>query len=71
MKTNQSGNKKILAVDDEATNLKLLEAILVQKVYIVETVLSGEEALDRIKSINPDIILLDVMMPKLNATMAS
>lgn len=55
--------KKILAVDDEPINLKLLEAILVPEGYIVETTTSGQEALDMIKSIKPSLILLDVIMP--------
>jgi class 3 adenylate cyclase len=55
--------KKILAVDDEPVNLKLLEAKLVPEGYIVETTTSGQEALDMIKSIKPGLILLDVIMP--------
>ncbi len=55
--------QEILAVDDEPTNLKLLEAILVPEGYVLKTALSGNEALDEIKSLNPDLILLDVMMP--------
>jgi class 3 adenylate cyclase len=56
-------DKKILAVDDELINLKLLEAILVPEGYILETALNGKEALDGFKSLSPDLILLDVMMP--------
>jgi adenylate cyclase len=55
--------QEILAVDDEPTNLRLLEAILVPEGYALKTVLSGNEALDEIKSRNPDLVLLDVMMP--------
>ena len=59
-------DKKIFAVDDEPINLKLLEATLVPEGYTLETALSGEEALDKIKSSLPDLILLDVMMPGMN-----
>lgn len=58
--------KVILAVDDELINLKLLEAILIPEGYVLETALNGEEALDRFKSVSPDLILLDVMMPGMN-----
>lgn len=58
--------KKILAVDDDPKNIKLLEAKLIPEGYIVETAMSGQEALDNIKFINPDIILLDVMMPDMD-----
>jgi adenylate cyclase len=55
--------KKILAVDDEPRNIKLLEAKLAREAYIVEGATSGEEALDKVKKIIPDLILLDVLMP--------
>ncbi|MFC1858015.1 response regulator [Thermodesulfobacteriota bacterium] len=55
--------KVILAVDDEAINLDLLEAVLLPEGFTVERATSGEETLDRIKQVNPDLILLDVMMP--------
>jgi len=61
---NKQGNrKKILAVDDEPTNLKLLEAVLVPRGYIVEMALSGQEALEKIKTLRPHLVLLDIMMP--------
>jgi len=60
---NPRNRKKILAVDDELTNLKLLEAVLIPEGYVLERALNGEEALDRFKSVGPDLILLDVMMP--------
>jgi class 3 adenylate cyclase len=56
-------NKKILAVDDEPANLKLLEAILTPEGYSIETALSGKEALEKLKIFSPDIILLDIIMP--------
>lgn len=55
--------KVILAVDDEPINLDLLEAILTSEGFYVEKAISGEEALEKIKTIQPDLILLDIMMP--------
>ena len=53
----------ILIVDDELTNRKLLEALLVPEGYLTFSVASGEEALAAIAQRAPDLILLDVMMP--------
>lgn len=60
---NTTNRKKILAVDDEPTNLKLLEAVLAPRGYMLEMALSGQEALDKIKTLIPDLVLLDIMMP--------
>ena len=56
----------ILCVDDEKTNLKLLESVLVPYGYEVIEADSGQKALDIIREKLPDIILLDVMMPVLD-----
>src|SRR5262245_15344749 len=54
---------KILVVDDEAKNVKLLEAILLPRGYEVVHASNGEEALQQVQQERPDLILLDVMMP--------
>src|SRR5215813_855010 len=54
---------KILVVDDEAKNIKLLEAILLPRGYEVVIASNGEEALQQVQQERPDLILLDVMMP--------
>jgi len=54
---------RVLVVDDTAVNLKLLADLLSAKGYAVVTATSGPEALDRIKTEAPDLVLLDVMMP--------
>ncbi|MEM9468989.1 MAG: PleD family two-component system response regulator [Pseudomonadota bacterium] len=54
---------RVLVVDDILPNVKLLEAKLASEYYDVVTATSGPEALDKMKADNPDIILLDVMMP--------
>ncbi len=59
-------NSKVLVVDDNAQNLELLVAYLDTEPYKVTTACDGIEALDKIQSDKPDIILLDVMMPKMS-----
>ncbi len=59
-------HKKILAVDDEHKNIKLLKAKLAPEGYMLETATNGQEALDKVKTSLPDLILLDVLMPGMN-----
>jgi two-component system cell cycle response regulator len=54
---------RVLVVDDILPNVKLLEAKLASEYYDVLTATSGPEAIEKVKSDSPDIILLDVMMP--------
>lgn len=61
MHTNQT--KKILIVDDEPSIVLALESLLKANKYTVETAYNGKEGLDISKNFNPDLILLDVMMP--------
>ena len=62
----QDRRSKILVVDDDLRNVELLEAHLSNAGYDVVTASDGEEALRRIEEGTIDLILLDVMMPKLN-----
>ncbi|QGP93978.1 Sensor histidine kinase RcsC [Neomoorella glycerini] len=57
---------KILVVDDEEMNLVLMEAMLAPLGYEVLTAKDGEGALAKVARENPDLILLDVMMPRLD-----
>jgi class 3 adenylate cyclase len=57
---------KILAVDDGPSNLKLLEAVLVPRGYTLVTAASGREALAKIASEKPDLVLSDIVMPEMN-----
>jgi CheY-like chemotaxis protein len=52
-------------VDDQAPNRKLLADLLMVNGYAVETAASGREALEKIRSVKPDIVLLDFVMPDL------
>lgn len=54
---------KVLIVDDEVKNIKLLKGILFSENYRIYEASSGEVAIDLVHSIRPDLILLDVMMP--------
>ena len=54
---------KILIVDDEKKNTKLLKAMLRYEDYHIIENFSGEQALKTVDVVNPDLILLDVMMP--------
>ena len=57
---------KVLIVDDEPFNLDLLEQELGDQGYIIETARDGEEAIEKVGSFEPDVILLDYMMPKMS-----
>jgi DNA-binding response OmpR family regulator len=56
----------ILVVDDSTTNVVLLEAILDEKGYKIETALNAKEAYTLIDKNTPDLILLDLLMPKIS-----
>src|SRR3972149_4330572 len=57
---------KILIVDDEPFNLDLLEQELQDQGYVIERATDGAEALEKVPSFLPDVILLDYMMPNMN-----
>lgn len=59
-------NEKILVVDDEKDIGRLLELTLTRTGYQVRRAFDGEEALTQVEQERPDLILLDVMMPKLD-----
>ncbi len=56
----------ILVVDDDQRNVRLMESILRTQGYHVLRAFNGEEALRVVESDRPDLILLDVMMPKMS-----
>ena len=58
--------EKILVVDDEASIRRILETRLSMIGYEVVTAADGEEALDTFRGNTPDLVVLDVMMPKLD-----
>lgn len=62
----QEQHTKILVVDDYAENVELVQELLVTNGYQVTPAYSGEEALEKIKREIPNLILLDIMMPKID-----
>mgnify|MGYP000843929151 CR=1 FL=1 len=58
--------KKILVVDDEPDFLMMASLRLKKSGYDVVTATDGEKALNKLKETAPDLVLLDVKMPKLN-----
>ena len=58
--------KKILIADDEPNIVVSLEFLMKQKGYVVKTVNNGEDALSAVSEFGPDLILLDVMMPRMS-----
>jgi len=58
--------KKILVVEDEESLLKLQSILLTIRGYTVEGAMDGQEALEAVETMNPDLILLDIMLPKID-----
>jgi two-component system alkaline phosphatase synthesis response regulator PhoP len=57
---------KVLVVDDEVSIASALAYALRREGYTVETAGDGQEALERVDTFNPDVMVLDVMMPQLS-----
>ena len=53
----------ILVVDDELTNFEVIDILLASDNYQMHYINNGEEVFKRLDTINPDVILLDLMMP--------
>ncbi|MFH1701598.1 MAG: response regulator [Candidatus Zixiibacteriota bacterium] len=56
--------KKVLVVDDDANTRKFLSAALEENGYLPIQAENGKEGLEKVMSEKPDLVLLDVMMPK-------
>lgn len=66
MPSKQKIPPKILIADDNVPNVELLDAYLSGLDYEIETAGDGAETLEKVKTFAPDLILLDIMMPKLS-----
>ncbi|MEW6201582.1 MAG: response regulator [bacterium] len=59
-------SKSVLIVDDEMSNVKYLSALLHEHGYTSCFACDGNEGFDRIKEKKPDLIILDILMPRLS-----
>ena len=66
MSDNTLVKAKILIVDDNVANVELLEAYLLSAGYSVVKAFDGQQGIDEAYKENPDLIFLDIMMPKLD-----
>lgn len=57
---------KILIADDNQQNCELLDAYLAEEGHEIAMAYDGQQALDQVAAFQPDLILLDIMMPKLS-----
>jgi two-component system, OmpR family, alkaline phosphatase synthesis response regulator PhoP len=57
---------RVLIADDNPQGVELLEAYLSDSQYDIATAADGEETLKKVKQWHPDLILLDIMMPKIS-----
>jgi CheY-like chemotaxis protein len=58
--------ESVLIVDDTPANLRLLSQMLSEQGYRVRAVTSGARALESVRAVPPDLILLDIKMPGMN-----
>jgi two-component system alkaline phosphatase synthesis response regulator PhoP len=64
-------HQKVLIVDDEPDIVELLQYNLEKVGYIVQTAAHGKEAIEVAKGFSPDLVLMDIMMPKMDGVEAS
>ena len=57
-------SRKVLIADDEPDILEILRYNLLKEGYQVVTAKDGDDAIEKAKMFNPDLIVLDIMMPK-------
>ncbi|MEK7851718.1 MAG: response regulator [Deltaproteobacteria bacterium] len=62
---------KILIVEDNEINMKLIKTILKSKGYLLTEARDGEEALQAVASEAPDLILMDIQIPKIDGLEAT
>jgi len=65
-----AGDKTILLVEDDRFLRRACEASLRKQGFVVETATDGDEALRRVGELHPDLILLDLLMPKVSGLVA-
>ena len=63
-KLGNPGDKLVLIVDDDSSVLELVEFMVKKEGFRVEKAVDGEEALRKIPELHPDLVLLDLMLPR-------
>ncbi|OGR83776.1 MAG: hypothetical protein A2901_09195 [Elusimicrobia bacterium RIFCSPLOWO2_01_FULL_54_10] len=58
--------RRILLVEDEPNVVELMEIFLSRRGYDIFNVVDGSLVIDKVREIKPDLIILDIMLPKLN-----
>jgi len=66
METQRTMPSTILVADDEKHILQLIKLYLTNDGYLVETAADGQEALDKARRLRPDLVVLDLMMPRVD-----
>lgn len=61
---NRPQDKRILVVDDDDSVRELLEFLIRKEGFQIETAADGQEGLERIRSLRPDLVVLDLMLPR-------
>ena len=64
--TDTSGYKKMLVIDDSLVIRKMVEIALEEEEFTIETAVSGKEGLEVMDQTNPDLVILDMMLPDIN-----
>ena len=64
--TDKSGYKKILVIDDSLVIRKMVEIALEEEEFNIETAVSGKEGLEVMDQTNPNLVILDMMLPDIN-----
>ncbi len=57
---------RILVVDDQRSNVEMLAGVLKARGYTVHTALDGQQALDQVREGHPDLVVSDILMPKVD-----
>ena len=61
-----SSNKRVLIVDDEPNIVKAVDFLLTQEGFTTTKAYNGLEALQKVEAFQPDLLILDVMMPEMD-----
>src|SRR5260221_9971350 len=57
---------RILVVDDQRSNVEMLAGVLKARGYTVYTALDGQQALEQVRELHPDLVVSDILMPKVD-----